>query len=265
MDFNRPFRAELVICQVILMTHDLLPFIRTVEDFVKSFGFEEELVHADENLAMFAWYMEYALMLVRAKGHMDFIINDVVAPLSEKLSGRRFTSGGGSETISTMMRYTIFERMTGQPRPKNVSMAAVSAVHGAAYHDVEPPHKIASTSYASATDVSVISNEDDYPLLSYAATGTVSAAVPAQSGIGDGDVAQLFLFDSLPLQQNAPASQDGSMGFLWGALTDGLLDEVVEQSGALPAPSDDFADPHRGDCTAPSEAGADDVPRDAPL
>jgi hypothetical protein len=256
MDFNRPYRAELVICQIILMTHDVRPFIRTVEDFVRSFGFEEELAHAEENLGMFAWYMEYALMLVRAKGHMDFIINDVVAPLSENRSGRRFTSGGGSESISTMMRYTIFERMTGQPRPKNAPLSAASATQGPSYHDVGPPYKIANTSYASAADVSVISNEDDYPLLSCGTNAADSVAVPALSSNADSDGAQLFLFDSLPLQHDAPASQDGSMGFLWGALTDGLLDEAVEQSRALLAPPDIFSDPPHGNHTEP---GADDV------
>ncbi len=117
MEVSRPLRVELVICQIILLTWNKTPFLRTTEDLCLSYGFRAEDVEADETLAEFVWYMEYALMVVAAKGHMEFIINQVVAPLSERLSGRRYTAGGGTETIGTKMRYTVFELDTGLFRP----------------------------------------------------------------------------------------------------------------------------------------------------
>jgi hypothetical protein len=261
MDFSRPLRAELVICQVFLLTHGHPLFVRTLEDLTKSFDFETELVCADPNLALFASYMDYALMLVRAKGHMDFIINDVVAPLSENLSGRRFASGGGSETISTMMRYKIFECLSGQPRPKNVPMGAAS-LYREPNTEAQPsgPHKIANLRSASATDISVTSNEDDYPLLPYSAVVVAAEAAQTYPITGDARCSQQFLFDSLPLQQDILPHLDGSMALPWDILDDALLADAVEQDAALSAALsahegsllDDGNDPVTGDKNLPN-------------
>jgi hypothetical protein len=234
MDFSRPLRAELVICQIFIMTHSQQLFVRTVEDITRSFDFELNLVLSDPNLALFASYMDYALMLVRAKGHMDFIINDVVAPLSEKLSGRRFPSGGGSESVATMMRYKIFEQLTGLTRPKNVPMGAASSDRD---QDSERPHKIASSRPASATDISVMSNEDDYPHTHYSAfVADSTAAAYVDFRIQHAD--HRYIFDSIPVHHDHPGPLYGSQGFSelpWDTFEDALLaDAVAEDSTRVP-------------------------------
>jgi hypothetical protein len=124
LEISKPLRAELVICQIMLMTWFKTPFLRSAEDLCLSYGFRHDEVVADRNLGEFVWYMEYAVILVSAKGHMDFLINDVVAPLSEKLSGRRYPAGGGSESIGTVMRFAVFEKETGYVRPKSRQVSA---------------------------------------------------------------------------------------------------------------------------------------------
>jgi hypothetical protein len=93
--------------------------LQSTEDICLKYGLRGEDVRADRTLAEFVYFMKYALILVRAKGHMEFLISDVVAPLSEKLSGKRYPPGGGSESIGTVMRYAVFERETGLVRPKS--------------------------------------------------------------------------------------------------------------------------------------------------
>jgi hypothetical protein len=138
MEIGRRLRADLVICQIILMTWFQAPFLRNTEDLCLSYGFRAEDVIADKTLAEFVWFMEYALILVVAKGHMDFIINDVVAPLSEKLSGKRYPAGGGSETIGTVMRHAVFEKDTGLVRPKS-RLAPTAGVRAAALSKLQHP------------------------------------------------------------------------------------------------------------------------------
>jgi hypothetical protein len=81
--------------------------------------------------------MRYALILVAPLNHMDFIVRDIVVPLSEKLSGKRYPAGGGSESIGTKMRYWVFERETELFRPKSLEVSVPDVADGA--HIPPPP------------------------------------------------------------------------------------------------------------------------------
>jgi hypothetical protein len=144
-------RTELVLCQIILMTWFLIPTLKSTAELCAMYGFDEKDVAADKTLAEFVWFMDQALILVAGKGHMEFLISDVVAPLSEKLSGRKYPAGGGTESIGTTMRYTVFERETGYVRPKSrrrsdsdspVSAEGPSAKKGKGQHSTKSllPH-----------------------------------------------------------------------------------------------------------------------------
>jgi hypothetical protein len=119
IDVGKPQRAELVICQIILVTWSESPELPSVADLCRTYGLQEEEVVADQTLAEFVWFMKQALVLVAPRKHMEFLISDVVAPLSEKLSGKRYPAGSGTESIGTMMRYAVFETETGYRRPKS--------------------------------------------------------------------------------------------------------------------------------------------------
>jgi hypothetical protein len=123
---NKPLRAELVILLILLYTMGLPPQVRDQHDLCTIYGFSANEVEADESLALFESYMDIALLLVNPYKHMDFIIVDVVVPLSEAaidaLSRRRYVSGGGSETVETCNRYYIFEFRTGFYRTKTVAL-----------------------------------------------------------------------------------------------------------------------------------------------
>jgi hypothetical protein len=64
--------------------------------------------------------MKYALILVAPLYQMDFIIKDIVVPLSERRSGRKVVTGGGKESTRTTMRYWVFECETELMRPKSL-------------------------------------------------------------------------------------------------------------------------------------------------
>jgi hypothetical protein len=123
---NKPLRAELVILQILLYTMGLPTQVRDQHDLCTTYGFSANEVEADETLALFESYMDIALLLVNPYKHMDFIIVDVVVPLSEAAtdaqSRRRYVSGGGSETVETCNRYYIFEFRTGFYRTKTVAL-----------------------------------------------------------------------------------------------------------------------------------------------
>jgi hypothetical protein len=74
----------------------------------------------DPILPEFVWFMKYALILVAPLYQMDFIIKDIVVPLSEKRSDRKVVTGGGKETARTAMRYWVFECETELMRPKSL-------------------------------------------------------------------------------------------------------------------------------------------------
>jgi hypothetical protein len=99
IDVGKAQRAELVICQIIILTWSDTVQLPSVADICRTYGLREEDVAEDGTLAEFVWFMKKALTLVAPKNHMEFLINDVVAPLSEKLSGKRYPAGSGSESI----------------------------------------------------------------------------------------------------------------------------------------------------------------------
>jgi hypothetical protein len=175
VDVGKPQRSELVICQIILITWNVTPVLRDTHDLCERYGLNREDVIADKTLPEFVWFMHFALKLVDPKKHMDFIINHVVAPLSEKLSGKRYPAGGGSETIGTVMRHAIFERETGYMRPKSRKLYVLHGIRFAGLPGPAPP-----LSTLPVQQPLVASNSRKRKRITAITTATIST-VPAES------------------------------------------------------------------------------------
>jgi hypothetical protein len=121
-----PLRAQLVIFQILLYVINAPLQVRSPDWLCSTYRFPAEEVQDDESLALFDSYMALALRFVEPKNQMNFIILDVVVPLSEATvdaqSRRRPVPGGGTETAETRNRYYIYECRTGHFRPKTVEL-----------------------------------------------------------------------------------------------------------------------------------------------
>jgi hypothetical protein len=123
---NKSLRAELVMLQIFVCAAKFAPAVRSQNELSTKYGFPMHEVQADESLALFDFYIDLALRVVEPKNQMDFIILDVVEPLSEAnrdiQSRRRHVSGGGSETAETRNRYYIYEYRSGYYRSKTIKL-----------------------------------------------------------------------------------------------------------------------------------------------
>ena len=119
---NRVIRGELCICLVhIKMWNrpDVLLKLLGVDELCKRYDLKRVDVEKDLYFPRYCYYLHAALSIVEPAKHKDFIIQDVLVPLSGA-RGIKYITGSGKENSRTMIRNKAFELESRLLRPKTL-------------------------------------------------------------------------------------------------------------------------------------------------
>ena len=121
---NRGIRGELCICLVHLNMRNRPDFplmLLGVNELCKRYDLQRVDVERDPYFPRYCYYLRAALSIVEPAKHKDFIIQDVLVPLSGAyVDGIKYITGGGKEASRTMIRYKAFELESRLLRPKTL-------------------------------------------------------------------------------------------------------------------------------------------------
>ena len=120
---KRKVRGELCICLIhmkMLSETNIIP-AREVDQLCESYDLRLSDIVNDVYFRSYCHYLIPALDIVEPVKHREFIIQDVLAPISGAyVAGIRYITGGGKETTPTSIRNKVFEIESRLLRPKTV-------------------------------------------------------------------------------------------------------------------------------------------------
>ena len=120
---KRKVRGELCICLIhmkMLSETNIIP-AREVDQLCESYDLRLSDIVNDVYFRSYCHYLIPALDIVEPVKHREFIIQDVLAPISGAyVAGIRYITGGGKETTPTSIRNKAFEIESRLLRPKTV-------------------------------------------------------------------------------------------------------------------------------------------------
>ena len=127
---NRGIRGELCICLVHLNMRNRPDFplmLLGVNELCKRYDLQRVDVERDPYFPRYCYYLRAALSIVEPAKHKDFIIQDVLVPLSGA-RGIKYITGSGKENSRTMIRNKAFGLESRLLRPKTLlSMIALGS------------------------------------------------------------------------------------------------------------------------------------------
>lgn len=120
---KRKVRGELCICLIHMKMWSETNIIpaREVDQLCESYDLRLSDIVNDVYFRSYCHYLIPALDIVEPVKHREFIIQDVLAPISGAyVAGIRYITGGGKETTPTSIRNKVFEIESRLLRPKTV-------------------------------------------------------------------------------------------------------------------------------------------------
>ena len=118
---NRGIRGELCICFVHMKMWNRHDVPLGVVELCKRYDLDRFDVERDPYFRRYCYYLCPVLDIVEPGKHREFIIQDVLVPLSGA-RGIKYITGSGKEASRTMIRYKAFEIESHWFRPKTLTM-----------------------------------------------------------------------------------------------------------------------------------------------
>ena len=122
---SRGTRAELCICFVHMKMWNCHEVPLGVVELCKRYDLDRFDVERDPYFHKYCYYLCVVLDIVEPDKHREFLIQDVLIPLSGA-KGIKYSTGGDTESARTMIRYKAFEIESRLLRPKTVDMMIAS-------------------------------------------------------------------------------------------------------------------------------------------
>lgn len=129
-EVSRPLRAQLLMAKIVIATWSTQPKLLSTARICERYNLNAADVEADLTLPAFIWAAREALKYFHFGSAARFVVYDVVVPLSEPQDSRisSYSSGGGSETIGTRMRFKVMDvESSTQVVEKNMEQEASMA------------------------------------------------------------------------------------------------------------------------------------------
>lgn len=123
---NRRARGELCMCFVLMKLWNRRETLLSSRELCEKYGLPRHIVENDMYFQRFCYYLSLVIELVSPAKHREFIIQDILTPLSGAV-GIKYITGGGKEAPRTSIRIRAFEIASNVYRPRSINIVSVAA------------------------------------------------------------------------------------------------------------------------------------------
>ena len=123
---NRRARGELCMCFLLMKLWNRREVLPSCRELCEKYGLPRHIVEKDMYFQRFCFYLPLTIELVSPAKHREFIIQDILTPLSGAV-GIKYITGGGKEAPRTSIRIRAFEIASNVYRPRSINIVPAAA------------------------------------------------------------------------------------------------------------------------------------------
>ena len=123
---NRRARGELCMCFLLMKLWNRREVLPSCRELCEKYGLPRHIVEKDMYFQRFCYYLSLVIELVSPAKHREFIIQDILTPLSGAV-GIKYITGGGKEAPRTSIRIRAFEIASNVYRPRSINIVPAAA------------------------------------------------------------------------------------------------------------------------------------------